>query len=608
MTVAIVAITRGGARLGAELAAALGQDVELHGAERWASGLGAAAKPFRGPLAEYLGGLFQRVDGLVMVLALGATVRLIAPLLSSKREDPAVVAVDESGRFAISVVGGHGAKANKLAERIADAIAATPVITTASESLGLPAIDLLGEELGWKLDASAATVTTVSAAAVNGEPIGVFQDACDPAWRRAAPEEWRRMANLDELAAWGGPGIVITDAALDHWAPYRDRWVVYRPPTLVLGVGCSSGVTAGEIEALARAALVEDGLCWDSLASVATIDQRLEEPGLRQFADQARLPLHGFSSEQLAAVSGMPSSSAQVARLVGAPGVCEPAAVLESGDGELVVAKRKSARATVAVARRPATAPAPAVGCLAVVGLGPGRLDLTAPLARRTLRLADVIIGYRGYLGPLMAEIPGGEYQAFELGREVERARAAIERARRGQRVALVSSGDAGVYGMAGLVFELLEGQDGAPCVEIIPGITAAHAAAALLGAPLMLDFAAINLSDLLVPWDAIERRLEAVAAADLVIALYNPASSRRREPLAQACDVLLRHRSRSTPVGLVREAYRPDQRVRIADLGDLPMDEVDMKTIIIVGNSSTVRLGDRLVTRRGYSRMKKDG
>jgi precorrin-3B C17-methyltransferase len=226
--------------------------------------------------------------------------------------------------------------------------------------------------------------------------------------------------------------------------------------------------------------------------------------------------------------------------------------------------------------------------------------------ARQALRAAEVVIGYRGYLEMLDEIVPSGRQRAYELGQERDRAAEAIRLAHEGRKVALVSSGDIGIYGMAGLVFELMDEQPGhdrvlEPNVEVIPGVTAATSAGALLGAPLMLDFAAISLSNLLVPWDSIRRRLTAAAEGDLVVVLYNPASARRRQPFEEALVILREHRPPETPVGLVRDAYRPDQHVTVTTLGDLPVDQVDMRTVVVVGCSGTESLGGRLVTRRGY-------
>jgi precorrin-2 C20-methyltransferase/precorrin-3B C17-methyltransferase len=242
----------------------------------------------------------------------------------------------------------------------------------------------------------------------------------------------------------------------------------------------------------------------------------------------------------------------------------------------------------------------PAGGKLWVVGLGPGDSRLLTPAARRVLRSAEVIVGYTAYLealGPLGLR---AEMRASPIGAETERARLALELAAAGRRVALVSSGDAGVYGMASLVLEAAAGLPGVQ-VEVVPGVTAVVAAAALLGAPLGHDFACVSLSDLLTPWPVIERRLDSAGQGDFVIALYNPCSQRRTWQLPRARDALLRHRPPATPVGLVDRAHRPGTRAWLTTLAELSCDGVGMETLIIVGNSQTRVVGDRLVTPRGY-------
>jgi precorrin-3B C17-methyltransferase len=244
-------------------------------------------------------------------------------------------------------------------------------------------------------------------------------------------------------------------------------------------------------------------------------------------------------------------------------------------------------------------------GELYVVGLGPGHPDLLAPRARTVLAAADVVVGYRGYLALLDPWLPLRGVVATELTREVERAVIAVDRAWQGERVAVVSSGDAGVYGMAGLVLEVLAARnwdpEQGPTVEVVPGITAITAAAAVVGAPLMHDFAVVSLSDRLTPWPVIHRRLEAAAQADFVIGLYNPRSARRTAPLEAARRILLGFRRPDTPVAVVRNAYRPGQAVRLCTLETFVPEEVDMFTTVIVGNTSTRVYRGRLVTPRGY-------
>lgn len=239
------------------------------------------------------------------------------------------------------------------------------------------------------------------------------------------------------------------------------------------------------------------------------------------------------------------------------------------------------------------------------MGIGPGDAGHLAPRAREALAEANVLAGYRTYLKLLDRTLTEGK-QLISTGMtdEIERCRLAIEAAGSGSRVAVVCSGDPGVYAMAGLIFELLEasGLIGRLEVEIIPGIPALSAAAALLGAPLMHDFACLSLSDLLTPWELIERRIQAAAAGDFVVVIYNPRSKKRPWQLGKARELLLEQRSGKTPVGVVRNAARSDQSVILTTLEDLDPESVDMLCTIIVGNSQTRIIGERhMVTPRGY-------
>jgi precorrin-3B C17-methyltransferase len=222
--------------------------------------------------------------------------------------------------------------------------------------------------------------------------------------------------------------------------------------------------------------------------------------------------------------------------------------------------------------------------------------------AKSEIERADVVVGYLKYVDLVRSLIrPTAEVIANEMGKEVERAELAIKRALDGKQVVVVSSGDPGVYGMAGVVLEVAERMRAKVPIEIVPGVTAATAAAAIVGAPIMGDFAVISLSDLLMPWDEIEKRLKVAATADFVIVLYNPQSKNRREPLLKAYKILLEYRDPSTPVGIVRNAGRKGEQKIITRLKDMLNHEIDMVTTIIVGNSKTRIVDGWIVTSRGY-------
>jgi precorrin-3B C17-methyltransferase len=245
-------------------------------------------------------------------------------------------------------------------------------------------------------------------------------------------------------------------------------------------------------------------------------------------------------------------------------------------------------------------------GVLSIVGIGPGSAPHTSPAALEAITSAEVIVGYITYIKLVRHLTEGKEIIRTGMTEEIARARASVERARDGANVAIISSGDAGVYGMAGLVFQVLQEigwkRGDSPELRIIPGMTALNSCASLVGAPLGHDFCAISLSDLLTPWPVIAKRLEAAAAADFVIALYNPASGRRTRQIVEAHDIVARHRPGSTPVALVKSAYRKLEQKIITDLDHFLEFEIGMLTTVLVGSSNTFLFEGYMVTPRGYT------
>ena len=240
-------------------------------------------------------------------------------------------------------------------------------------------------------------------------------------------------------------------------------------------------------------------------------------------------------------------------------------------------------------------------GKIFAVGIGPGGADLLTPRAHEVLMSVEVVVGYRPYLDLLGNLIDGKEIISTGMRGEVARCQSAIAKARQGRVVAVVSSGDAGIYGMAGLLLELEEKEDEPLEIEVVPGVTAANAAAAALGAPLMNDFAVLSLSDWLTPLEEIKRRVKAVAAADLVCVLYNPQSRSRRDLLPEVINEFAKVRGESTVAGTVRNAGREGEKCWLGTLAELPVADVDMVTVVLVGNSRSFIINNRMVTRRGY-------
>lgn len=526
---------------------------------------------YHGSLRETVHGLWDEVDGLVLMLATGAAVRILAPLLRAKERDPGVVCVDESGRWVVSLCGGHRGGANALALEVAALLGAEPVVTTATDAVGAAALDLLP---GYS---AAGDVAGVTAALLAGRAPLVEVDV--PGWPAPAA-----------LVAGPGPErVVVSDTA----AVTRPGVALLRPASLVVGVGCSSDAGPCEVAELLESALAGAGLARESVALVATIDRRRVHPAVVALG----LPVRDFSAAELAEVR-VPHPSASVAASVGTPSVAEAAALLAAGRGAtLAVPKHKSAGATVAIARR-ASPP----GLLSVVGLGPGAPAHRTMAAATAVRAAEIVIGYRPYLEQVGDLLCASQVvEPSPIGDEVVRARRALEEAANGRRVALVCSGDAGVYAMASLVLELAADVAPGVEVEVVPGVTAALAAASLLGAPLGHDHAVVSLSDLLTPWEVIERRLRAAGEADLVVALYNPRSGARTWQLRAALDILGAYRHPHTPVGLVTDAYRPAQTVTCTTLALVDPAMVGMTTCVVVGATTTELRAGRMVTPRGY-------
>lgn len=239
-----------------------------------------------------------------------------------------------------------------------------------------------------------------------------------------------------------------------------------------------------------------------------------------------------------------------------------------------------------------------------LIGIGPGDAGTLTLDARNCLQSCDTVIGYTKYIDLIepVVETDSVELQPFEIGREKHRAKVAIERACSGDDVSLISSGDAGIYGMGAALFEVMQSESmDSVELEIYPGVSAVNAASALLGAPVGQDFAAISLSDLLTPWKQIVNRVDHAARGDFIISFYNPRSRERADHLSEALDVIRRERDANTPVGLVRDAYRDGENRRIVTLESVPVEEVDMLTTVIVGNSQTRCFDDWMYTPRGY-------
>ena len=562
--------------------------------------------------------MFSAARPIIGICAPGILIRAIAPVLASggrdKHSDPPVVAVAADGKCIIPLLASHHSVyggATALAEACA-AIGGGVVAST--NRLGVVLDDPPPPLVLADLDQAKPVLAALNAGArlrvVSDLPARL--DSVTQAWRawlapllQAKPNE---AADSDRHA---DDKVVELCLTLHPIAASPTR-MVFHPRIIALGVGASRHCPPEALAELLATSLARHNLSRHSIGGVYSIDKKIDEVAIVRLAADLGVSPRFFSSHRLlgeTARLATPPSEAVFAA-TGAYGVAEAAALAAAGDtGWLLVAKQKTAMATLALAVAPSgfADGGRRRGKLCLVGMGPGGAEWRTPQAIDMLRQADEIVGYRLYLDLLGGVIRDKPQKSFKLGEETARCRYAITQARAGKTIALVSSGDAGVYGMASLVYELLAGAGLPFDFDLVAsaGIPAHIAAATASGALLGHDHAIISLSDLLTPWEVIAKRIEAAAQADFVIALYNPVSANRQNQLMQAREILLRHRPESTPVVLARNIGRAGACIQHRSLATLSVDEVDMLTMVLVGSrqSRQIQFGDatRVFTPRGY-------
>ncbi len=544
---------------------------------------------------DHLVSIFAERRVLIGLCASGILIRALGTRLSDKRSEMPVIAVAEDGSAVVPLLGGHSG-GNVWAKRIAAFTNGFAAITTAGDIRFGGSLDepKPGYILGNPQDMKSAT-----AALLNGSPLALLDNGESPVeLQNIKFEEWTPDFNgvtieVTEKAVAGGP-----------------KHLVYHPEVLTVGLGCERGTDPQEIRTLLKETFAANNLSRRALAVYASIDLKEDEPAIID-----RYNVIYFTAEELNAQSAKLQNPSEIVRAeVGTPSVAEASALAAAGpDAELIVAKTKSSRATIAVAkaRSPLLLPFPAGryrGEVSVVGLGPGTSLMRSTEAKHHLMMATEWVGYGLYLD-LAADLKAGQTEhRFPLGDEEARCRHAIELAKQGKYVALICSGDAAIYAMAALVYELIDRE---PCrigVNIIPGVSAFQAASARAGAMIGHDFCCISLSDLLTPWEVIEKRIKAAAEGDFVISFYNPRSLKRRDQLERAFAILKNHRPPTTPVVIASNLGRPEEKSKIVNFADFNPEDVDMLTLVMVGSSQSksFKRGDGKTyayTPRGYAK-----
>lgn len=549
---------------------------------------------------SHLRNLFQSGEDIIGLCSTGILVRALAPVLNDKESEPAVLAVAADGSVIVPLLGGHNG-ANRLAAIIAKATGGISATTTASDIRFGVALDDPPE--GWNvLNRDAAK--DISARMLAGEPVRLNVNCGDVQWLTESG------ANFDDNAV--GPSIQVTPEIIVN----AKNDLVLCPPVLALGVGCERDCEPAELEKLVRETLEDSGLSASSVSCVVSIDLKMDEVAVNELAASLGVPVRFFSAKELENLTPyLANPSDVVFAEVGCHGVSEGAALAAAGsNGKLRVEKCRSSRATCSIAINSEGIKGNEVGRarghLSIVGIGPGIDSWRTPEATALITAASDLVGYGLYLDLIGDLVTGKKRHVSELAQEEERVRRALDLAAEGRNVALVCSGDAGIYALATLVFELMDRENrtdwNRTTLQVTPGISALQAAAARIGAPIGHDFCTISLSDLLTPFEEIEKRLKAATEGDFVVAFYNPVSKRRRTQLARAQEILLLGRGPDVPVVLARNLGRKEETIEVIKLGDLTPDHADMLTMVLIGNSQSrlIERGGRqwVYTPRGYA------
>ena len=601
----ILCLSQGGLRLAETMAKAV--DGDVHGL---ASRCPDAPFQFADTIA-HIAGLFVAGRPVIGLCAAAILIRAVAPHLGQKQHDAPVLAIADDGSSIVPLLGlHHGALG--LGARLVAASGGHLAVTTAS-NLG-DGVSLDTPPAGFRLANEQNAAAAMAGLLAGGGAAIDFDD------HHPVMTDWLALVKRgDDMR------LTITH---DHIDPAANQ-LVYCPQQFIIGIGCVRGCDSDELYDFVTAELRHQNVNQAAIAAIASVDLKADEPAILALAARLDVPFRVFSVAELEKqTANLANPSGVVFAEIGTYGVAEAAAleaaILQTVDAQpsLFTEKQKTKDATMALVKMDAPLANQRLlrgrkpGKVMLIGIGPGKSDWRTPEAAKWVQSADELVGYGLYidlLGAAAAHLPRKD---FALGEEEARCRYALETAATGRNVAIICSGDAGIYAMGALVFELLDRSidDGgvsaaAHRVEVIsaPGVSALQGAAARSGAILGHDFCTISLSDLLTPWASIEARIHAAGAGDFVIAFYNPVSQRRRTQLAAARDILMRYRGGDVPVLLASNLGRPEEQIKFRTLGSLVVDEVDMLTVVMVGSSASKMLdlgrGKAVYTPRGYAK-----
>ena len=559
----------------------------------------ALAKP-----KELLQEKWGKFDLIIFIGSIGASVRLINSFLTSKDNDPGVIVIDKKGSKIIPLVGLHQSDMQNIAYQISSFFGGQMIETNNSCDQNFLNIDSFGNQWGWQRSGEIKDWSKLVIKQSKNEKLFCKQLSGNNLWRNA--EAAKHINNLlDEDSD--------KESSTFHISVYSHHKNTWHPPTLWVGIGCERNTNREFIENSLNNFLETNNLSPLSIAGFATIEIKKDEKGIIDLAKLKNLPIKFFSKEALSKIT-VPNPSIKVFKEIGTPSVAEASSMLAAGKGSKLLSKKIifknpkdssnfSGAVTIAISESK-NQYSPSSGEIHIIGSGPGDISFLTNNSKKALSKCSVWIGYKMYLD-LIKPLKRKDQVFIEskLTEEKQRCRKAIKLAQEGIKVALISSGESGFYGMAGLLLEILQKikKENRPYFEVHPGISSVQLAAALGGAPLMNDFCSISLSDKLTPWPLIERRIEGALLGDFVIAIFNPQSIERNWQLKSAIEKCLKFREDNTPVLIARQVGRENQSKKFCKLKAIPYKEIDMLSIIIIGNSKTTLVDEIFLTPRGY-------
>ena len=547
---------------------------------------------------------WDELDLVIFVGSVGASIRLINSLLSSKDKDPGVIVIDKKGSKIIPIIGAHQSNIQNIAFQICNLFGGEIIETNNSIDQNYLNIDSFGNQWGWKRSGDIKDWSKLVIKQANKKEIFCSQLSGNNLWKTS--EVGNTITQLSDKDYEQKKSIFHISIFDNH----KNTW---HPPTLWIGLGCERNTSKELIEDSLQSFLATNNLSPLSIAGFATVDLKKDEKAILEISKEKNLPIKFFTSEELSSIN-TPNPSNVVLNEIGTPSVAEAACMIAAGKGSKLLKEKKIFKSidsskstfgavTIAVSESK-NQYSPLTGEIHVVGSGPGDISYLTNDARKALSKCSIWIGYKMYLD-LIKPLKRKDQVMIEsnLTEEKERCEKAIKLAEEGIKVALISSGDAGFYGMAGLLLELIQKvhKDFRPSFEVHPGISSMQLAAALGGAPLMNDFCSISLSDKLTPWESIEKRIAGALLGDFVIAIFNPQSLERNWQLKRAIELCLGYRPGNTPVLVGRQVGRENQSKSFFSLDSMPLQDIDMLSIIIIGNSKTTLVDEIFLTPRGY-------